>query len=308
MNNKSTFFPDNFLWGVATAGHQVEGNNVNSDIWLIVRDLGLNAYRFSLEWARIEPTQGEFSQAMLDHYKRMINGCRSRNLTPVVTFNHFSSPRWFAALGGWEVSGAPHHFARFCERAARHLAKEIGYALTLNEPNILRLLKWLTLPFPPGLWETQTAMLAAAARVCGTSHFSAANAGDADAILRPMIAGHKAGYAAIKNVCPDLPVGVSLALVDDQAVGNTSRRDAKRNDVYGAWLEAAKTGDFIGVQNYSRQRLDENGPLAAPPDAEMNQSNEEGQPTPRAHGTVRAQRAGCAGRDDVGRDMKAAQA
>ena len=303
MNKKTNSFPENFLWGVATAGHQIEGNNINSDIWLlehvqptifmessgdacdslhrwnedldIVRDLGLNAYRFSLEWARIEPAQGEFSMAMLAHYKRMIDGCRSRGLTPVVTFNHFSAPRWFAAMGGWEVPTAPDHFARFCERAAQHLAQDIGYALTLNEPNILRLLKWLTLPFPPGLWETQTAMLAAAAKACGTSHFSAANAGNADALLQPMIAGHKAAYAAIKNVRPDLPVGVSLALVDDQAVGPNSRRDSKRNDVYGAWLEAAKTGDFIGVQNYSRQLLDEHGPIEAPPGAEMNQTGEE---------------------------------
>lgn len=109
-----------FLWGDATAAHQVEGNNVNSDIWVmehskpsvymelsgdaangfvlwpadldIVKAMGLNACRFSLEWARIEPADGEFSVAMLDHYKAMIAGCRARGLHPVVTFNHFSTP------------------------------------------------------------------------------------------------------------------------------------------------------------------------------------------------------------------------
>ena len=296
-------FPPNFLWGAATAGHQIEGNNSNSDIWVlehvtptifmepsgdacdslnrwnedldIVRDLGLTTYRFSLEWARIEPENGRFSMAMLDHYKRIIEGCHARALTPVVTFNHFSAPRWFSAQGGWRQSDSPDIFARFCERAARHMADGMGYAVTLNEPNLLRLLKWLDLPFLPGMMKTQAEMLAAAARACGTTTFSAANADDPEPLLTNMIAGHKASYAAIKSVRPALPVGVAIAFVDDQAVGPGSKRDAKRADVYGDWLEAAKTGDFIGVQNYSRQRFDANGPVPHPADAELNQMGEE---------------------------------
>ena len=302
--HRSVFnFPKGFHWGAATAGHQVEGNNTNADIWLlehvkptifaessgdacdsfhrwaedldIVRDLGLNTYRFSIEWARIEPAEGEFSLAMLDYYKRIIAGCRERGLMPVVTFNHFSAPRWFAAQGGWEVPTATDHFARYCEVAAKHLSADMGYALTLNEPNLLRLLKWLPLPFPPGFVQTQEDMLMAAAQACGSGLFSASNAGHADAMLDNLIAGHKAGYAAIKQVRPDLPVGVSLAISDDQAVGANSKRDAKRADVYGAWMEAAKTGDFIGVQNYSRQLLDETGIVPPPEGAERNQTGEE---------------------------------
>lgn len=114
-------FGHDFLWGAATAGHQVEGNNVNSDIWLlenlnttvfkepsgdacnsfvlwekdldIARDLGLTCYRFSLEWARIEPAEGRFPPAMLDHYQQIIDGCHARGMEPVVTVNHFSSPQ-----------------------------------------------------------------------------------------------------------------------------------------------------------------------------------------------------------------------
>ncbi len=295
--------PKDFLWGAATAGHQVEGNNTNADVWLlenvtptifmepsgdaynrlnrwgedldIVRDLGLNTYRFSLEWARIEPESGQFSMAMLDHYKRIVEGCCTRGLTPVVTFNHFVAPRWFGAQGGWRSPDSAALFARFCERAARHMADGMGFALTLNEPNLMSLLRWLTLPFPPGMLQTQDAMLAAAARACGTPQFSAANADHSEAMQVNMIAGHTEAYAAIKAVRPALPVGVSLAISDDQAVGPDSKRDQKRAEVYGAWLQAAKTGDFIGVQNYSRQLLDKNGPLQPPPDAELNQSGEE---------------------------------
>ncbi|HEY0779248.1 MAG TPA: family 1 glycosylhydrolase, partial [Gemmatirosa sp.] len=138
-------FPQGFVWGAATAGHQVEGNNVASDIWLLehvtptvfaepsgnavnsfalwatdldlARALGLTAYRFSLEWARIEPEPGQFSRAMLDHYRAIVDGCRARGLTPIVTFNHFTMPRWFAARGGWTNPEAPALFGRFCDRA-----------------------------------------------------------------------------------------------------------------------------------------------------------------------------------------------
>jgi beta-glucosidase len=114
-------FPKGFIWGAATAGHQVEGNDTNSDTWFLeqvqptlfaehvgdannslelwqvdldlARSFNLNAFRFSLEWSRIEPEPGQFSVAMLDHYLRIIDGCRERGLQPLVTFNHFSAPR-----------------------------------------------------------------------------------------------------------------------------------------------------------------------------------------------------------------------
>jgi beta-glucosidase len=292
-------FPKGFLWGAATAGHQVEGNNVNSDLWLLenikptvftepsgdavnsfdlwrtdldlVKSLGLNSYRFSLEWARIEPEPGAFSIAMLDHYKAMIDGCHARGLTPMVTFNHFTSPRWFAAAGGWTNPQAPDLFARFCDRAARHLAGGIGYAMTLNEPNLLRLLRSMGLPAP--MLEAQRAMLAAAAKVTDTPKFGAANvanAEDLDTMLPLMIAGHKQGKAAIKAVRADLPVGVTLAIIDEEAVGPNSKRDAIRADLYGAWLEAAKGDDFIGVQNYERSRIDANGRMPAPAGSKRN--------------------------------------
>jgi beta-glucosidase len=296
-------FPRRFLWGVATAGHQVEGNNTNADLWLLenvkpsifvepsgdacnsfelwatdldlAKSIGLNSFRFSLEWSRIEPEPGTFSQAMLDHYRRIIDGCRERQLLPVVTFNHFTVPRWFAAQGGWENKAAPDLFARYCEFAARGLAEGIAIATTLNEPNLMRLLKWLPLPFPPGYDEARRAMLAAAARACGTMSFSSANVSDPEPMMPQLLEGHRRGLAAIKSVRPDLPVGVSLAIVDDQAVGEHSRRDQKRAEVYGDWMEAAKTSDFIGVQNYGRQRLDSNGPMMPPAGAELTHNHEE---------------------------------
>jgi beta-glucosidase len=286
-------FPADFIWGTATAGHQVEGNDVNSDIWFLeqlqptlfaehvgdannslylwpvdldlVRSLNLNAYRFSLEWSRIEPEPGQFSLAMLDHYLRIIEGCRARGLQPIVSFNHFATPRWFAARGGWTNSESPALFEKFCERAARHLAKAIGRATTLNEPNLLRLLAWLDLP--SAMKDLQRAMLDKAARTLGVAKFTASNAAnteDLESIQTNLLEGHRRGRQAIKAARPDLPVGVSLAVVDDQAVGAHNRRDEKRAQVYGAWLEAVKGDDFVGVQNYERTQYDEKGAVPPP--------------------------------------------
>ncbi len=289
-------FPKGFLWGAATAAHQVEGNNTNSDTWVLeqvkptifsepsgdaansfelwptdlnlVKSLGLNTYRFSLEWARIEPAQGQFSIAMLDHYKAMIAGCRARGLTPMVTYNHFTVPKWFAAQGAWSNPEAPELFARFCERATRHLGAEIGYATTLNEPN-LALQLWATLPeLMAPITVLLPPMLAAAAKAVGSDRFEASNLmlrETSQTTLPNMIAGHKAARAAIKSVRPDLPVGVSLAIADEQVGDSATKRDQIRAEAYEAWLEAAKGDDFIGVQNYARNVWDAAGkrPVAA---------------------------------------------
>jgi beta-glucosidase len=311
---KTHRFPANFLWGAATAGHQVEGNNINSDCWLLenvkpttfaepsrdaansfelwptdldlVKNMGLNSYRFSLEWARIEPEPGLFSMAMLDHYKRMIEGCRARGITPIVTFNHFTTPRWFAATGGWSEARSIGLFARFCDKAARHLAKDIGYATTLNEPNLAGLLQPL---LPPEVSIGDKAMSRAAARALGVETFSAGNAlfsDDPDTLQKNMRAGHKAGRDAIKSVRGDLPVGVSLAMFDDQAVGANSLRDAKRAHFYGAWLDAVKGDDFVGVQNYERSVWTDKGKLDPPADARRNMMGAEVYP-PSLAGAVR---------------------
>lgn len=132
-------FPYSFLWGVATAGHQNEGNNITSDTWFLetvtptvfasrsgravngwelwehdldlVAGLGLNAYRFSVEWARVEPEPGRIDTSALDHYEAVIDGCLNRGLAPVVTFSHFTAPHWFAKNAGWLASDAAEQFA-----------------------------------------------------------------------------------------------------------------------------------------------------------------------------------------------------
>jgi beta-glucosidase len=291
-------FPKGFVWGAATAGHQVEGNNINSDCWVLentkptifvepsrdaanslelwgldldcAKAMGLNSYRFSLEWPRIEPEEGLFSRAMLDHYKAIIEGCRARGLMPIVTFNHYTTPVWFAKRGGWTNPQSSGLFARFCEVAAKHLAAQIGYATTLNEPNIMNVLKVV---LPPQVFGLQHEMLVAAAKAAGVAKFAAGNAIEEEDIplsTKHLIAAHKAARAAIKGVRPDLPVGVSLSMFDDQAVGKASVRDEMRGKLYGPWLEAVKGDDFLGVQNYERVIWGDKGRVEAPKGGPVN--------------------------------------
>jgi beta-glucosidase len=259
-------FPDGFTWGTATAAHQIEGNNWNNDWWAwehnpdggttepsgdacdsfhryaedhaIVADLGLDNYRFSIEWARVEPEEGEFSVAMLDHYKRVCEDLRERGVTPVVTYHHFTTPRWVAHHGGWEDPDTASRFARYCERTTKHLGDLIGRACTINEPNMVATHGYLTGAFPPGRRD-------AALRRAVNDVFCQA---------------HHLARDAIKGVRADLDVGLTLAMQSPHPVDGGEERAARimRNleDVY---LEAATGDDFIGVQTYSRLRIGPEG-------------------------------------------------
>jgi beta-glucosidase len=260
--------PEGFIWGTATSAHQVEGGNWNSDWWAwehaagspceepsgdacdhyhlypndldLLAELGFGAYRFSIEWARIEPEPGEFSTAQLEHYRRVLAACRERGLAPFVTFHHFTSPRWVAALGGWREPATAERFARYCGRAAEWLGDLMAAACTINEPNIVARFGYETGLFPPGLRDPSAC--ARATDVFVDAHLRA----------RDAIAEHTG----------DVPVGMTLAMSDYQAVdGGEKRRDelrARREDVY---LEATRDDDFVGVQTYSRVRVAPEGEL-----------------------------------------------
>jgi beta-glucosidase len=286
-------FPAGFLWGVASAGHQNEGDNTNSDTWFaenvtpsvfqeksgracngyglwrgdvdLAFDMGLNAYRFSVEWARVEPLEGQFDDEALAHYEAVVDRCLERGLAPVVTFNHFTSPHWFAKRGSWLDPEAPALFARYCDRVMAAFGDRIAYAVTMNEPNLARLLTWIDLP--AFVRDLERATLAAASEAAGVPRYRLSNVmvpEEMDAMGDGLAAGHVAAKAAIKARRPYLPVGLSLAIVDDVVVGDdASVRDRKRAEVYGRWLDLVRDDDFIGVQNYERSWYDGTGAVDA---------------------------------------------
>ena len=279
--------PRGFLWGTAISAHQSEGNNTASDSWLletvtptaftdpsgdacdsyaryeqdldIAAGLGLNCYRFGIEWARIEPAEAMFSEAALDHYVRVLEACHARGLLPIVTYNHFTVPLWFAMRGGFEVADGADLFARFCERATARLGDLIGMASTFNEANILGLRKVLPRFASDAAAERARAMVAAAARRTNSPRFSSMLFGDPDKIDTVMLDAHAKGLAAIKAGRGKFPAGVTLTMQEIQGVGPGNRAAWAEETMYGGWIEAARSSDFVGVQTYSRLRVDAKG-------------------------------------------------
>jgi beta-glucosidase len=284
-------FPKGFIWGTAAAAHQVEGNNVNNDFWFLehmpdtifnepsgdacdhyhryrediatMAQLGFNSYRLSIEWARIEPQEGHFSIAELDHYRRMLAACLENRLLPCVTFHHFTSPLWFTADGGWEDKKAVDRFTRYCERATKHLGDMIGLACTINEANLTGSLAARGALPHEGL-KTRVEFIREAVRRCGTTveRFGPFLFGSPFRINEVMLEAHLKARQAMKAVSNKLPVGVTMSMSDYQAVpGGEEQRDRALAEDYEPFLEATKKDDFLGVQTYSRTRFGPNGPL-----------------------------------------------
>ena len=293
-------FPEGFLWGTATAAHQVEGGNTASDLWLmemakpslfadpsgdacdhyhryehdiaLLKGLGFNTYRFSIEWARIEPEEGFFSQAALDHYRRMIAACHALHVTPMVTFHHFTAPLWFTRDGGWEDAKSVDRFARYCERAGGALGDLIAYACTINEANIPIMMTMIRNASGDDDTRRRQA-LADAAKACGgkPERFAPYLSGNGHATAANLIAAHRKSYDIVK-ACAAGPVGITLALNAFQAEpGGETLRDAADQAINAQFLEAAKGDDFVGVQTYTRVRFGETGVLPPPEGSEVTQ-------------------------------------
>jgi beta-glucosidase len=172
-------------------------------------------------------------------------------------------------MGGWEKAGSAGLFARYSERAARHLGDLIQFATTFNEPNLPMLLRWVAnidIPF-----TTVLRMGKQAARAVGSDRFGCFFLGDGRKLQDIMIAAHHRAVEAMKSGPGAYPVGVSIALQDEQAVGPKSKRDRKCAEVYDAWLAAADESDFLGVQTYTRSRVGPKGDMPPEPAVELTQ-------------------------------------
>jgi len=276
-------FPEGFTWGVATAAHQIEGGNVNNDWWAwehdpdsgtvassgdacdsfhrwredvdLVGDLGLTAYRFSLEWSRIEPAEGEFSLAALEHYRRICAACHGRGVVPVVTFHHFTTPLWLTGRGGWEAPDAPECFARFVTRAAAYLGDLIGWACTINEPNVVGVMGYFQGQYPPGVKDD-------------FFRFSAVN--------EAMVRAHRLAVEALRSGPGDYAVGLTISMAEITAEeGGESLRDAAEEVLENTFLRATAGDDFVGVQCYTRMHFGPDGQVPNDPSVPVTQMDDE---------------------------------
>jgi beta-glucosidase len=253
-------FPAGFLWGAATAAHQVEGDNTGSDWWdwehrpgtpvaepsgracehytrypddvAMLADLGLNTYRYSVEWARIEPAEGEFDAAQLAHYRAMTEAVRAAGLIPMVTLHHFTLPRWIAARGGWTAASTPQLFARYCGRVVDEIGDAVDWWCTINEPGNVAVGGHLgVFGWPPGTRDMRS--------------YDAATAG--------LVRGHRLALEAVKSRRPDAHVGATHGMQEwtSNLAGRAPMHRTRRmfEDVF---LEASADDDYLGVQTYTR--------------------------------------------------------
>jgi beta-glucosidase len=265
-------FPAGFLWGTASAAHQVEGNDRNCDWWefehepgriangdtsevacdhynryredfSLLRELGQGSHRLSIEWSRIEPSEGEFDSRQIRHYRDVLGEVREQGMEPMVTLHHFTNPRWFIKKGGWTAAGAARAFLPYVHRVVDELGDLVSLWCTINEPNIYAANGWITGEFPP------------------------ARHGDLPSVYRAlanMRHAHELAYLAIKRRWPDSPVGLShhkfLFLPasgrrSDRLAAQTAQLAVDRWPVgpgrLGLVVEA--TSDFIGIAHYHGQ-------------------------------------------------------
>ncbi|MFO0640025.1 MAG: family 1 glycosylhydrolase [Polyangiaceae bacterium] len=265
-------FPPHFVVGLATSGHQVEGFNDAAD-WsefeLIdgsqcrtpsgrgvehftrFRDdvrlfaaLGMSGYRFSVEWSRVEPSEGVFDSGALEHYRTVALACREMGLRPVITLNHFTVPRWLYYDGGWTNPRAVDAFARYAERCARALGDVAEAFCTLNEPNLP-----MSAFYDRG--GARFPLVAGREQPFPMCHAHMAR----DVTL----AAHRKAVPIVRSFS-DAPTGMTLSLHEHLAAEGAERRCREVvEQVETAFLEAARGDDFVGVQNYGRKLIGKAG-------------------------------------------------
>lgn len=216
MRQATLYFPTGFLWGTATAAHQVEGQNTQNnwyrweqeghiipghqaglacDWWGgrwqedfdRAAETGQNAHRFSVEWSRIQPEPDRWDESALEVYRQMAGGLVERGLTPMVTLHHFTDPLWLVDRGGWESDTAPQAFARYVQKVVEALKDFVSLWITINEPNVYTYGGYLGGGFPPGKNDLQSAFT----------------------VMRNMLTGHAYAYKAIHQIQREARVGIA---------------------------------------------------------------------------------------------------
>lgn len=331
--------PENFLIGAATAAHQVEGNNIHSDLWAmehmkhtsfiepsldavdhynryekdikLMADAGLNAYRFSIEWARIEPEEGHFDSEAVDHYKAVIACCKKYGIEPFVTLHHFSSPKWLISKGGWEASTTPEDFAHYVRFIIGELGSELHYICTINEANMgiqvaaiaerykRQMMAQMQAAQSGGnsadgsvqvginlqkMMEGQKAAAAENLEVFGVEkveNFTSMRTREGDLLI---LKAHELAKKEIKALYPDIKVGLTLSLHDIQPQEDGMERAKKEwDEEFMHYLPYIKDDDFLGVQNYTSSLIGADGQLPNPDGAELTQMNYEFYPEALEH-------------------------
>lgn len=302
---------DKFLLGSATAAHQVEGNNINSDFWHqehmkntrfkepsnkavdhynrykedidLLKQANLNAYRFSIEWARIEPKKGKFDNNEIEHYRDVLNYCISNRITPIVTMHHFSSPKWLISEGGWESTKVIEYFTNYCAYVVNELGDLLEYICTINEANMgiqisSKIKKYIGMKegsIQVGLSnkllnnEQEKEELMTVFGVDKANTFLSPRSIESDEIV---CLAHQKARKVMKEINNNLKIGLTLSLHDFQSEDNNNKFVNEEWELeFQRYIKYIKNDEFLGLQNYTRKIFDETGELPVPSNSKRTQ-------------------------------------
>lgn len=226
--------PENYISGTAC-----DHWNRYAEDFDIMKGLGLDAYRFSIEWSRVEPAPGQFDEAALRHYADMLAAIQNRNITPFVTLWHFTLPRWMAERGGVLSPDFPELFARYADRVVRAIGTDVRYWITLNEPDVYAGHAYWKAAWPPmkrNLWNYYRS-------------------------LKQLVRAHQLAYRTIKAVSSDSMIGIAKHNIWFEAAdGKIFNRFLKMlaDHFWNRWFldQIDATQDFIGLNHYNHHRID----------------------------------------------------
>jgi len=230
-------FGRDFLWGSATSSHQVEGGCTNNnwyefesavdekgqpriaggqragdadDQWHrykedinLMKAISLNAYRFSVEWSKIEPEPGKFDEKALDHYEQLVDALLASGIEPMLTLHHFTNPVWFEHQGAFTQDNSPETFSRYVEHVVERLGPKVKLWCTINEPSAYAFGGYYVGMFPPAEKNLQRAAV----------------------VLRNLLRCHTAAYNVIKKIAPQAQAGLVIVNLIYEAPGRWNLLD-----------------------------------------------------------------------------------
>ncbi len=282
-------FPKGFLWGTATSAHQVEGGNTLNNWWrweesgrvknreisgdacdhfnlfdqdfALSESLHLNAHRFSIEWSRVEPEEGEFSESTIYHYRQVLESLHRHKQTPMATLMHFTLPKWAQEKGGWENEKILVWFERYARKCAASFGDLVPLWNTLNEPMVYFFESFVMGNWPPGKkdWVKHVSVVRNQIKAHGLAY---------EAIHDEKNKNHwstQVGIAVYFRVIqpwnPDSPLDrlsasmrnyafnqMFLNAINAGVIGFPAAWNEKVPNLKGAW-------DFIGLNYYSREKV-----------------------------------------------------